>query len=83
MKHIMLLFLSEVHLNDDRTLSVSRYHHLDGTMIYCVQTNESAVRRTADLLKKQGERLDCLFTFQRNERRKKSAISTKQGMSEP
>ena len=63
MKHIMLLFLSEVHLNDDRTLSVSRYHHLDGTMIYCVQTNESAVRRTADLLKKQGERLDCLFYF--------------------
>ena len=55
MKHIMLLFLSEVHLNDDRTLSVSRYHHLDGTMIYCVQTNESAVRRTADLLKSRGE----------------------------
>ena len=32
-------------------------------MIYCVQTNESAVRRTADLLQKQGERLDCLFYF--------------------
>ena len=54
MKHIMLLFLSEVHLNDDRTLSVSRYHHLDGTMIYCVQTNESAVRRTGRSIKKAG-----------------------------
>ena len=63
MKHIMLLFLSEVHLNRDRTLSVSRYKNLDGTMIYCVQTNESAVRRTADILQKQGERLDCLFYF--------------------
>lgn len=63
MKHIMLLFLSEVHLNPDRTLSVSRYKNPDGTMIYCVQTNESAVRRTADLLQKQGERLDCLFYF--------------------
>lgn len=83
MKHIMLLFLSEVHLNDDRTLSVSRYHHLDGTMIYCVQTNESAVRRTADLLKSRGRGWTACSTFQRNERRKKSAISTKQGMSEP
>ena len=63
MKHIMLLFLSEVHLNPDRTLSVSRYNNPDGTMIYCVQTNESAVRRTADVLQKQGERLDCLFYF--------------------
>ncbi|WP_302357223.1 TM1812 family CRISPR-associated protein [uncultured Megasphaera sp.] len=63
MKHIMLLFLSEVHLNRDRTLSVSRYKNLDGTMIYCVQTNESAVRRTADVLQKQGDRLDCLFYF--------------------
>ena len=63
MKHVMLLFLSEVHLNRDRTLSVSRYKNLDGTMIYCVQTNESAVRRTADILQKQGERLDCLFYF--------------------
>ena len=63
MKHIMLLFLSEVHLNRDRTLSVSRYKNLDGTMIYCVQTNESAVRRTADILQKQGDRLDCLFYF--------------------
>ncbi|MCQ5209270.1 TM1812 family CRISPR-associated protein [Megasphaera massiliensis] len=63
MKHIVLLFLSEVHLNRDRTLSVSRYKNLDGTMIYCVQTNESAVRRTADVLQKQGDRLDCLFYF--------------------
>ncbi|WP_296826828.1 TM1812 family CRISPR-associated protein [uncultured Megasphaera sp.] len=63
MKHIMMLFLSEVHLNPDRTLSFSRYKNPDGTMIYCVQTNESAVRRTADLLQKQGERLDCLFYF--------------------
>lgn len=63
MKHIMLLFLSEVHLNPDRTLSFSRYKNLDGMMIYCVQANESAVRRTADVLQKQGERLDCLFYF--------------------
>lgn len=63
MKHIMLLLLSEVHLNPDRTLSFSRYKNPDGTMIYCVQTNESAVRRTADVLQKQGERLDCLFYF--------------------
>lgn len=63
MKHIMLLFLSEVHLNPDRTLSFSRYKNPDGMMIYCVQANESAVRRTADVLQKQGERLDCLFYF--------------------
>lgn len=63
MKHIMLLFLSEVRLNPDCTLSFSRYKNPDGTIIYCVQANESAVRRTADVLQKQGERLDCLFYF--------------------
>ena len=64
MKHIMLLFLSEVHLNDDRTLSVSRYHHLDGTMIYCVQTNESAGSPDGRIvLKKQGESWTAVLLF--------------------
>lgn len=63
MKHIMLLFLSEVHLNSDRTLSISLYDRPDGSQVPCVQTNESAVRYTAERLQKQGEQLDCIFYF--------------------
>ncbi|OBZ32251.1 TM1812 family CRISPR-associated protein [Megasphaera sp. DISK 18] len=63
MKHIMLLFLSEVHLDGDKKLSLSPYKLFDGTMIDCVQTNESAVRWTANNLRRQQEQLDCLFYF--------------------
>lgn len=63
MKHIMLLFLSEVHLDGDKKLSLSPYKLSDGTRIDCVQTNESAVRWTADNLRRQQEQLDCLFYF--------------------
>ena len=63
MKHIMLLCLSEVYLDGDKKLSLSSYKLSDGTMIHCVQTNESAVRWTADNLRRQQEQLDCLFYF--------------------
>ncbi|OBZ32262.1 TM1812 family CRISPR-associated protein [Megasphaera sp. DISK 18] len=63
MKHIMLLFLNEVRLHYDRTLVVSRYENIDGTMSDCVQDNEAAIRRTAASLKRQGEQIDCLFYF--------------------
>ena len=63
MKHIMLLFLSQVHLNRDRSLFVFPYTLPDGTVIDCVQPQEAALRRTAASLQKQGERLDCLFYF--------------------
>ena len=63
MKHIMLLFLSEVHLNSDRTLSLSFYNRPDGSQFSSVQTNESAVRYMAETLQQQGEQLDCLFYF--------------------
>jgi len=67
MKHIMLLFLSEVHLDDEGNFSKSDYKTLDGkTMMECIQTNESAVRWTAETLKRQQEKLDCLFYFSTN-----------------
>lgn len=63
MKHILLLFLSEIHLNSDQTLSISLYKRGDGSQVPCIQTNESAVRFTAEKLQHQGEQLDCLFYF--------------------
>lgn len=63
MKHILLLFLSEIHLNSDQTLAISLYKREDGSQVPCVQTNESAVRFTAEKLQHQGEQLDCLFYF--------------------
>lgn len=62
MKHIMLLFLSEVHVKN-HILSDSVYHMSDGTVFHCVQTNESAVKAVAHELKKKGERLNCIFYF--------------------
>lgn len=67
MKHILLLFLSEVRLNRDRSLSVSPYTLPDGTTVDCVQPSEAALHQTAASLQKQGEPLDCLFYFSTKE----------------
>lgn len=67
MKHIMLLFLREVRLNRDRSLSVSPDTLPDGTVIDCVQPQEAALRRTAASLQQQGEGVDCLFYFSTKE----------------
>ena len=61
MKNILLLFLSEIHLNDkSREFRISPYRGLNGEEYKCIQTNESAIDYVMDYL---GKKLDALFFF--------------------
>ena len=67
--HIMLLFLSTVHWNEDNTPSIAKYRGIDrkeneiktGTETH--MTNESAVRWLLTRLGEQGETISQLFVY--------------------
>lgn len=63
MKNVLLLFLSEIHLDKEKHLSVTSYHADGLPDISCVQTNEAAVRFLMQKLALWGERLDYIFAF--------------------
>lgn len=62
MKHIMLVFMSNLHT--DRTthqLTYTTYELDDGTNVACVQTNESAIYYMNHVLQKENQQLHDLF----------------------
>ena len=80
MKNIMLLFLSNLHLEDTHKLKHTIYQIKDDTSLDCVQTNESAVRYLAHELGRTGEKLDALFLFSTNLVRKPVSICDDDGI---
>lgn len=64
MKHIALLFLSDVHTDSEtKRITASTYHRADGSTFTCKQTNESAVVDMAERLQQNGEAIDAIFYF--------------------
>ena len=78
MKNIMLLFLSEMHFKDNNKYQHTKYVLDDGTVLDCVQTNESAVRYLMHSLQAKGETLDDIFLFSTNRVREKVAVKDDQ-----
>ena len=60
MKHILLFFLSDIHLEKDTR---QFRHTIYEDKFDCVQTNESAIDYLSEQLSKNNEKIDALFYF--------------------
>ena len=60
MKHVMLFFLSDIHLQKE---TKQFQHTIYNEKFDCVQTNESAIDYLSDQLSKNDEKIDALFYF--------------------
>ena len=60
MKHVLLFFLSDIHLQRD---TKQFQHTVYNGKFDCVQTNESAIDYLSEQLSKTGEKIDALFYF--------------------
>lgn len=60
MKHVLLFFLSNIHLQRD---TKQFQHTVYNGKFDCVQTNESAIDYLSEQLSKTGEKIDALFYF--------------------
>lgn len=79
MKNVMLLFLSEIHLNRESKLSFTSYEFNTTEKFDCVQTNESAVKYINRILQDKSEELDKIFLFSTNKTKEKIAIRDEKG----
>lgn len=62
MKNVLLLFLSDIHLKKDSTnFQYTIYNDFDNYK--CVQTNESAIYKLVQHLKRESKQLDAVFYF--------------------
>ena len=66
MKHILLFFLSDIHLTPGHEFQHSIYTGQDGESFDCIQTNESAVDYLMAYLAGKQNTLDALFYFSSN-----------------
>ena len=82
MKHVALLFLSELHLQSDGSLRHTQYNLGDNSIIDCVQTNESAVCYLNHVLQRRGEQLDAIFLFSTRLVKKPITFRSDQGNEE-
>lgn len=62
MKHILIFFLSEIHVRNN-VLPKSTYKRSNGEEFTVIQTNETAIRALWDMLNKRREQIDCIFYF--------------------
>ncbi len=74
MKHVILFFLSDIHLNDKTDeFRVSIYEGKDGKRYECIQTNESAIDFMMDRLNNQ---IDALFYFSTQKTKEELSVWT-------
>lgn len=62
MKHILIFFLSEIHVRNN-ALPNSTYKRSNGEEFTVIQTNETAIRALSDMLYERHEQIDCIFYF--------------------
>ncbi|MGN0954371.1 TM1812 family CRISPR-associated protein [Dialister sp.] len=78
MKHILLLFLSELHLKDGYVLSSTYMPPDGGELIEGVQTNEPVVKYVMNRLAAGGEHLDGIFYFATKKVRESLSIKVRE-----